>query len=414
VLKVAFHRPLPQTIPVAAMLPVRTCPLCIASFLLFVKGVSATDSLLSTGRAGGGVSGSPSSVAGSQPVASVANSTSEETVAAALSGALPTTGAPFLTTRASKGGGVVTDGPVSSGGYHNCAIIGDGVPQCWGVGADGQTTPPQGMRFRAITAGGYHTCALDEKNFAYCWGSNDKGQVTVPMSQWGSNVAFTMLSAGYKHTCAVTADGEGLRGAGRAVCWGSNANGESTPPLTARVVEVSAGGSHTCAITSSGTGICWGSRYVASPPQNLALKSLSAGYMHTCAITDVGSAYCWGMSDQGQAAPPLSGNFVSLGSGFAHTCGVTDAGLMRCWGFHDSGRCAPPAGFTFRSVSVGFAHTCAVSIHGSALCWGKDAGGVLQVPGDMEFEGSSASAIGSRAWRDANFVLLASFVASVF
>ena len=51
---------------------------------------------------------------------------------------------------------------------------------CWGDDDDGQSTPPSGESFVAITAGDVHTCGLQQSGKVLCWGSDKYGQSTVP------------------------------------------------------------------------------------------------------------------------------------------------------------------------------------------------------------------------------------------
>ena len=128
-----------------------------------------------------------------------------------------------------------------------------------------------GIQFKAISSGAEHTCALTADGQAYCWGHGIAGQLGTgrlqdelrPAPVAGSN-RFSALSAGGQHTCALTADGA-------AYCWGSNYDGqlgngtasgiEASPVRTAGTlsfVQISAGGRHTCALTSQGGAHCWG------------------------------------------------------------------------------------------------------------------------------------------------------------
>ena len=84
------------------------------------------------------------------------------------------------------------------------------------------------------------------------------------------NQQYVHVSAGFLHSCALTAGGE-------AHCWGSNIYGEvgdsshvrrrAPTPVRGglRFTSISAGGSschgHTCAIATDGTTYCWGKNY---------------------------------------------------------------------------------------------------------------------------------------------------------
>jgi alpha-tubulin suppressor-like RCC1 family protein len=72
---------------------------------------------------------------------------------------------------------------VAAGVYHTCALMGDGVVQCWGFNQDGELgdgtlvsrgtpAPVYGIANAIqISAGDYHTCALIADGSVYCWGS---------------------------------------------------------------------------------------------------------------------------------------------------------------------------------------------------------------------------------------------------
>src|SRR2546425_9053924 len=95
-------------------------------------------------------------------------------------------------------GGLTGAVTVVTGGYHTCALLGDGTMWCWGRNADGQlgdgtagtqigrasglcsSTPVRAGGITspaAITAGGYHTCALLGDGTVWCWGRNGQGQL---------------------------------------------------------------------------------------------------------------------------------------------------------------------------------------------------------------------------------------------
>jgi alpha-tubulin suppressor-like RCC1 family protein len=85
-----------------------------------------------------------------------------------------------------------------------------------------------GIAFTAITVGSNHTCALTAGGAVYCWGANASGQLgdgtttsrSDPRAVVGlAGAMFTYVAAGDSHTCAVASNGV-------AYCWGLNADGQ--------------------------------------------------------------------------------------------------------------------------------------------------------------------------------------------
>ncbi|MCA1683767.1 MAG: RCC1 repeat-containing protein, partial [Actinobacteria bacterium] len=203
----------------------------------------------------------------------------------------------------------------------------------------------------AIAAGAFHTCAVVAGGAVKCWGGNDFGELgngtaeesLTPVTVSGLS-GVTAITAGGRQTCAITS-------IGGAKCWGHNQSGQVgdgsgfnqwTPVdvsgLTSGVSRISAGGRHTCAVTSSGGAKCWGQGDFGqvgdgglgnriTPVDVLGLTNgvlrVAAGRWQTCAITSGGGVVCWGPIDgtgdvgddkqpNPQAVPGLSSGAVAL------------------------------------------------------------------------------------------------------
>ena len=147
---------------------------------------------------------------------------------------------------------------IAAGLDFTCGLDAEGVASCWGrnnlgqLGRGafdiecqnefGQPAPCPGqtinslpqpvqsnLRFTAIAAGLAHVCALATDGRVFCWGGDESqgklgvGTISTPGSavplQVASTERFRMISAGERHTCAVTTNE-------RVMCWGSNAFGQ--------------------------------------------------------------------------------------------------------------------------------------------------------------------------------------------
>lgn len=293
---------------------------------------------------------------------------------------------------------------VSAGDSSACAVATTGKAYCWGTNTHGElgngnnglrgtpTLVTAILNFSAVTVGGAHACALAVGGAAYCWGQDSLGQLgdagfvnsstPIPVISGSSQGVYSSISAGLRHTCALTSDGT-------AFCWGSNDSsqlGAGTPggltdqPLQvvtgARFSAISAGGDHTCAIAIGGAAFCWGSNALGqlgngAPglPSNVPVAvaggqtfiRISAGRRHTCGLTSGGVIYCWGSNSESQlgigpyTGPANSANAIPAPVGVGERA----------------------AGVTFTSVSAGINHTCAVGSDGSAYCWGSNVFGAL-------------------------------------
>jgi alpha-tubulin suppressor-like RCC1 family protein len=150
-----------------------------------------------------------------------------------------------------------------------------------------------GLTFDSLTAGYKHTCALTAAGAAYCWGDNTYGQLgngtttrsLVPVAVSGG-ITFAALSAGFYHTCGVATTGE-------AYCWGRN---------TPNSLQESVGG-------QIGDGTTTSRNVPTAVSGGLVFQSISAGEVSTCGVTTAHLAYCWGDNEYGQLG---TGNTTSF------------------------------------------------------------------------------------------------------
>lgn len=247
--------------------------------------------------------------------------------------------------------------------------------------------------------------------------------------------AFRSVSAGWDHTCGITA-------ATRAYCWGSNASGQlgtfdqitrltPTPVNGDRPFDaVEAGDRNSCGLTISDVTWCWGRNQPNGTTKKPALVDdtrhfvqITVGANHVCGLTAAGQAWCRGANRSGQLGDGTTADrsalvkvlgahtFRQISTSNYHTCAVTYDDRAFCWGDDAFGQLGNGAtsftpipkpaavlgGLRFRTISAGEAFTCGLATDGRAYCWGSNIHGQL---GDETLTGRAAPTLvhGGQRW----------------
>lgn len=245
---------------------------------------------------------------------------------------------------------------------------------------------PPVLPFAALTAGWTHTCGVTAAGAAYCWGNNTGGQLgrgptgetcgasgscsTAPVAAM-AGTSFGALRAGPLGTC-------GIATGGRLSCWGEVA-------LVATGVRSAAvGRSFVCYAADDGRATCVGDNLYGQLGRGTSgsgtggvvegghsFRQVVAGERHACALTAAGAAFCWGANDRGQLGSQPAGEL--------------------CNGLACSTRPAAVAGdLGFTTLSAGMHHTCGLTAAGTAHCWGSNATGQLGNGGSTDARAPAA------------------------
>lgn len=216
------------------------------------------------------------------------------------------------------------------------------------------------LRFAAISAGEKHTCAISNDK-AYCWGANDYGQLgtgsmapatsDTPQAVAGlTGKIVTSIQAGANHTCAIT-EANPKSATNEVWCWGRGdgyglGNGSSTPANQPTPVRAAGG-----LVNKRITKIALGSG--AQGNNACALTSDSATTSNRLV-----NVYCWGQNNYGQ---------MSTNSTSTQTIPTLAQVRMSTDNENSSAR-----GLPFVDISIGDIHTCGITSDGLIFCWGKN------------------------------------------
>ena len=227
------------------------------------------------------------------------------------------------------------------------------------------TTTPFSTAYTSVSAGSFHSCAVTINDTIVCWGSNRRGQAVEPAG------TYRAVSAGGGHSCAVAADDT-------IDCWGNNDSGQADAPA-GTFNAVSAGWAHSCAIGINATAACWGlNRHGQADAPAGAFKAVSAGTRHSCGLRADGTITCWGDNRRGQTDAP-AGTYHAVSTVSRHSCGLKTDDTIACWGDNRNGQADPPAG-SYRAISTGSRHSCGLKTDGTITCWGDNDFGQADPP----------------------------------
>ena len=198
---------------------------------------------------------------------------------------------------------------------------------------------------------------------------SDQSYSTITVN--GLPIAYSTVSAGMNHACALGIDGQLL-------CWGDDSLGYVSGAPSGLYTDVAVTSFGGCAIDLTGGIVCWGDQsadVINSPPPASDYVAVDAAQTYACALDTSGGVSCWGDDDgipEILTVPQTLGVAVSLSTSQQFACAVDDAGAVRCWG--PSGTLAVddvPNTSNFVKVSAGDLHACALDSYGFVTCWEK-------------------------------------------
>ena len=292
---------------------------------------------------------------------------------------------------------------ISAGYFYVCALRPDGAPVCAGRGDFGGGGPPSDERLTAVSVGASHTCGLRRDGSPICWSNVGQLDSEPNPSIWGAvrggepldvswpeGEAFTAVSSGDAHTCALREDGTPI--CRLTYTFGDDGYdvGLLDPPAGETFSSISSGSWYTCGLRADGSPLCWaafeedvGELPELGPPEEERFTVISSGGGHACALREDGTAACWTMTefadddvrdayDVGQTDPPEGETFTAISVGSEHTCAIRTNGSLVCWGdnFTESALETLREEDRFIAVSAGFHRVCALRVDGSPVCWG--------------------------------------------
>ena len=255
----------------------------------------------------------------------------------------------------------------------------------WGNNEYGQSTPPDGNDFIAITAGGYCSFALKADGSIVGWDRNPDGYGEIDPPEGND---FVDIDAGSLHCLALKSDGS-------IVGWGYDGLGRATPPSGNDFIAIAAGGSQSLAIKSDGSIVGWGDNYYgqATPPPGNDFITIAAGSKHNLAIKSNGSIVGWGWDNYGQATPPPGNDFIAIAAGRYHSLALRSDGSIVGWGRSEYGQADPPDGNDFIAIAAGggfHGHSLALKSDGSIVGWGDNEYGQAMPPEGNDYVAISA------------------------
>jgi len=251
----------------------------------------------------------------------------------------------------------------TDGGYKfSLALSTNGIITGWGDNKYGQSTPPEGTNYSAISAGTYHGLTLRNNGSIFAWGGQPQ-DIANGITNCPNGTNFIAVSAGGKFNVALKSDNS-------IVAWGDDDWGQITDiPQGYNFKAVAAGFAHAVALRYNGSIVVWGGfpdDYEALtniPPGNDYI-SIDAGGSHCVAIHANGTPVAWGNNDWGQTDVPPTDPLFSIAAGESHNVAIRLDGTLLAWGANNRGQTNCPQGNTFTRTGAGSFHSLAINFSG--------------------------------------------------
>lgn len=307
-----------------------------------------------------------------------------------------------------------TTSQITSGLYHNCALMTDGRVKCWGRNIDGELgldtgtsyavgdqdnemgdnlatvnlgTDSNGQAYTAqrIAAGGNHTCALLNNSAVKCWGNNSLGQLGLgdlldradDANEMGNALPFINLGRHIENV------------------------GGSPQLVPNKAIAIATGLAHSCALLENQSVKCWGWNVNGQLGQD-------DYFTRGDGLADDGITPQQDMGDALLAVDLGTGrSAIQISTGELHTCVVLDNDQVKCWGLNTFGQLGLNEHTVFgdgldtdlitpnsemgdrlpivnisqqhsiRKITAGDRHTCALLDSNEIKCWGNNDEGQL-------------------------------------
>ena len=252
--------------------------------------------------------------------------------------------------------------------------------------------------FISVSAGYRRTCAVKADGNVMCWGHSGVSRIKkwFPIIHSGE---FASVHSGLGVSCGLTPDGT-------IECWSHFNEGSRRgfPPIAIAQFTSASIGDTICGLTKHGLLICRGDPLHFGLPLSLPPPPSASGELarprpsaYVCDVNRVGAVDCLrtDVDDIGKAS--VQGGFVSYSTAIfldaQYSCATTRDGSAICWGLNDTGALHPPTG-DFISVGVGPEFACGLEADGTAKCWGKGFN-TTDFPGNPSFASLSVHNFGA-------------------
>jgi len=251
----------------------------------------------------------------------------------------------------------------TDGGYKfSLALSTNGTITGWGDNKYGQSTPPEGTNYSAISAGTYHGLTLRKDGSIFAWGGQPQ-DIANGLTNCPNGTNFIAVSAGGKFNVALKSDNS-------IVAWGDDDWGQITDiPQGYNFKAVAAGFAHAAALRYNGSIVVWGGfpddyEALTNIPPGNDFISIDAGGSHCVAIHANGTPVAWGNNDWGQTDVPSTDPLFSIAAGESHNVAIRLDGTLLAWGANNRGQTNCPQGNTFTRTGAGSFHSLAINFSG--------------------------------------------------